>query len=385
MLDEGDCDQARRDQRAPRAGVSGLHLARRRPAGWPTANRSAAIRAGPAAVPPDDRRGPGPRDCRARAAACPSESAANAVDRHSGFQRSVEPARRCTPGWCGSSNAPAATGSGSSSTITRATRRSASSSGCRSWTAASAASGWRAIRARTSRLPADLHHAQGDAAVMMAADLQDPPETIDAMIAAWRAGAQVVWAARRKSPSALSAFYYWVMRRVRRDDGHAGQRRGLLPGRSRRARCVPSVSRAQRQRAGADHVARLPAGVRRVRQAAAGGRTVGMDARPEDAAGRRFGHGVLRPSHPLCVPTRRPVDGGCALVVGVVAVVMLPSVGAVLLLLLAAMFGLTGVQLLALGVVGEYVWRALDESRRRPHYLIERIAGRHPACPASAR
>jgi hypothetical protein len=74
-----------------------------------------------------------------------------------------------------------------------------------------------------------------------------------------------------------------------------------------------------------------------------------------------------------------------ALIIGVVAVVMLPSVGAVLLLLLAAMVGLTGVQLLALGIVGEYVWRGLDESRRRPHYLIERIAGRHPAVPASTR
>lgn len=74
-----------------------------------------------------------------------------------------------------------------------------------------------------------------------------------------------------------------------------------------------------------------------------------------------------------------------ALIVGVVAGVMLPSVGAVLLLLLATMFGLTGIQLLALGIVGEYVWRGLDESRRRPHYLIERIAGRHPAVPVSTR
>jgi len=46
-------------------------------------------------------------------------------------------------------------------------------------------------------------------------------------------------------------------------------------------------------------------------------------------------------------------------------------------LLLAAMIGLTGLQLLALGVVGEYVWRALDESRRRPSYLIE-ISTDHP-------
>jgi dolichol-phosphate mannosyltransferase len=40
-------------------------------------------------------------------------------------------------------------------------------------------------------------------------------------------------------------------------------------------------------------------------------------------------------------------------------------------LLLAVVIGLAGLQLLALGVVGEYVWRALDESRRRPAYLIE--------------
>jgi dolichol-phosphate mannosyltransferase len=30
-----------------------------------------------------------------------------------------------------------------------------------------------------------------------------------------------------------------------------------------------------------------------------------------------------------------------------------------------------GVQMLMMGVLGEYLWRALDESRRRPPYLIE--------------
>ena len=32
---------------------------------------------------------------------------------------------------------------------------------------------------------------------------------------------------------------------------------------------------------------------------------------------------------------------------------------------------LGGIQMLMLGVLGEYLWRALDESRRRPRYLIE--------------
>src|SRR5262249_27959098 len=30
-----------------------------------------------------------------------------------------------------------------------------------------------------------------------------------------------------------------------------------------------------------------------------------------------------------------------------------------------------GVQMVMMGVLGEYLWRALDESRRRPRYLIE--------------
>ena len=43
-----------------------------------------------------------------------------------------------------------------------------------------------------------LHHARGDAAVMVVADLQDPPETIPADAASGGgAGAQVVWAVRR--------------------------------------------------------------------------------------------------------------------------------------------------------------------------------------------
>ena len=64
-----------------------------------------------------------------------------------------------------------------------------------------------------------LHHARGDAAVMMAADLQDPPETLGAMVEKWRAGAQVVWATRRSRPgdrghSWFAAVYYWTMRKA---------------------------------------------------------------------------------------------------------------------------------------------------------------------------
>src|SRR5215510_305100 len=64
-----------------------------------------------------------------------------------------------------------------------------------------------------------LHHVRGDAAVMMASDLQDPPETLEALLQKWRAGAQVVWATRRERPgdpahAGFAAVYYWIMRHV---------------------------------------------------------------------------------------------------------------------------------------------------------------------------
>jgi dolichol-phosphate mannosyltransferase len=30
-----------------------------------------------------------------------------------------------------------------------------------------------------------------------------------------------------------------------------------------------------------------------------------------------------------------------------------------------------GLQMIMMGVLGEYLWRALDESRRRPRYIVE--------------
>jgi glycosyltransferase involved in cell wall biosynthesis len=46
--------------------------------------------------------------------------------------------------------------------------------------------------------------------------------------------------------------------------------------------------------------------------------------------------------------------------------------------LMTAVLVIGGLNLLALGLVGEYVWRILDESRRRPLYQIEDRAGFEP-------
>jgi glycosyltransferase involved in cell wall biosynthesis len=229
-----------------------------------------------------------------------------------------------------------------------------------------------------------LHHAQGDAAVMMAADLQDPPETLESMIAAWRQGAQVVWAARRTAPSALSAFYYTVMRRVvgMREMPANGADFFLID------RVVLDAFRQFPERSVSVLALITWLGFRQEsveydKQARVAGRSGWTFARRIQL----FIDSVTAFSD---APLRLCFHGGVllmavALIVGIVAAVLLPSVGAALLLILAVMIGLTGMQLLALAIVGAYVWRALEESRRRPQYLIERIAGRHPSVPAPAR
>jgi dolichol-phosphate mannosyltransferase len=40
---------------------------------------------------------------------------------------------------------------------------------------------------------------------------------------------------------------------------------------------------------------------------------------------------------------------------------------------------LSGIQMLSLGVIGEYLWRNLEEARKRPHYVIEQILERKMA------
>lgn len=67
---------------------------------------------------------------------------------------------------------------------------------------------------------AGLHHATGKAAIVIDADLQDPPELIHEFVAKWKEGYQVVYGVRAKRegeslPKRLTAFlFYRIMRRL---------------------------------------------------------------------------------------------------------------------------------------------------------------------------
>jgi dolichol-phosphate mannosyltransferase len=69
------------------------------------------------------------------------------------------------------------------------------------------------------------------------------------------------------------------------------------------------------------------------------------------------------------------------MILGLTGTVLLPSLGGGLLIIVAAILGIGGINLVALGVIGEYVWRALEDARRRPPYLIEAVAGEFAGAP----
>jgi dolichol-phosphate mannosyltransferase len=62
---------------------------------------------------------------------------------------------------------------------------------------------------------AGMYHAQGDAVVIIDADLQDPPESIQKLITKWEEGYQVVYAVRTKRrDKALKSLLAWGFYRV---------------------------------------------------------------------------------------------------------------------------------------------------------------------------
>lgn len=90
---------------------------------------------------------------------------------------------------------------------------------------AESGSRWRAIHfsrnfGHQAAVAAGLRYATGQAVVVMDADLQDPPELLEAMLARWREGFEVVYAQRvsrdREGPlkRGLAWLYYRILRAV---------------------------------------------------------------------------------------------------------------------------------------------------------------------------
>jgi dolichol-phosphate mannosyltransferase len=230
-------------------------------------------------------------------------------------------------------------------------------------------------------LSAGLEASTGAAVVLMDSDLQDPPEVIELFLARWREGHEVVYAVRRKrkeGPLKRTAYalFYRSMRAIADIDIPPDAGDFCLLDRA-----VVDVLTGLRERQPFLRGLRSWVGFRQVgveydRQARfAGAPKYTLRKLVRLAVSGYVGFSVA----PLRLATWL---GFAAAVVG-----FLLALWAVVTQLLAipaprgwastmaTVLFLGGVQLLVLGVIGEYLGRVYDEVRGRPRYIVRRQAG----------
>ncbi len=230
-------------------------------------------------------------------------------------------------------------------------------------------------------LSAGMEWAAGDAVVLMDGDLQDPPEVIPELIERWRAGYEVVYAVRRSRRDGLLkrmvyAGFYRSLRTIANIDApldagdfslldrHVVQVLVSMPERNRFLRGLRAWAGFRQTAVPYDRAAR------------AGGRTKYTFRKLVRLALSGY---VGFSTMPLRLST---FLGGIAAALGM----GLGTWSVVLKLLgdpaprgwasvFSAVLFVGGVQLLMLGILGEYVGRVYDEVRRRPLFVVREHVG----------
>ncbi len=233
----------------------------------------------------------------------------------------------------------------------------------------------------TAAILAGLAHARGEAVAAIAADLQDPPEIIDDMLARWRAGSKVIVATRdsRGDPpltALLAAGFYKLFRRFAIGTMPPGgfdfflidrqvcdlingikEKNTYLMGLILWLGFAPVVLHYHRQRRENRYGHSMWTLAKKLKYFADSFVAFSyMPVRLASLLGLSLS--VLGGLYALSIIIMRLVSG--------VQVEGWTSLMVVLLLT-------SGVQLLMTGILGEYLWRNLEEARKRPQVVVEQI------------
>ena len=232
---------------------------------------------------------------------------------------------------------------------------------------------------------AGLDVADGDAVVLIDSDLQDPPEVIPEMVAAWQTGADVAFGQRRtregETPFKLftAKLFYRLLRWMTKSNIPADTGDFRLMDRR-----VVEVMRSMRER----H--RFLRGM----VSWVGGRQVAVpyDRKPRFAGETKY---PFRKMFAFAVDaitsfSVMPLRLVTYLALTVIGLTVLAAIGVVVVKLFSPNYFIPGyssiiitivffggVQLLALGIIGEYLGRMYESSKARPIYIIEQIYAQH--------
>ncbi|KRK97348.1 glycosyltransferase, group 2 family protein [Secundilactobacillus odoratitofui DSM 19909 = JCM 15043] len=225
-------------------------------------------------------------------------------------------------------------------------------------------------------ITAGLRYASGDAVVVMAADLQDPPAVIPAMIDKWRAGYQVVYGKRvsRAGDSLIQRFmaasFYrifraitninapldtgdfrlmdkQVVRELRKMDEPDPFIRGMVSWVGFKQTSV-TYERQERQR--------------------------GSSKAQRKGMFRLAVDGITSFS---ALPLKLPAWlGGLSMLIGLGYLIGAAFTGLTTLkFLVFALFFLTGTILVSLGIAGAYLFRIFNAAKQRPLYVVAKASG----------
>ena len=245
---------------------------------------------------------------------------------------------------------------------------------------------------KEAALSAGLDHARGNAVVPMDVDLQDPPEVIGEMLAKWREGYEVVYGVRRNRrtdslPKRLTADLYYRAHNYLSNDKipeHAGDFRLL-------DRSVVEVIRTMPERN------RFMKGLFAwggFKQAA-----VEYDRAPRTVGKTKFRYWRLWTLALDGITSASTMPLRIWSYIGVV-IAFLSLLFAIFMVIRTVLFGIDvpgypslmvailffgGLQLVSLGVLGEYVGRILVETKRRPIYVVRRRVGFEDAAAEDVR
>src|SRR5262249_14070291 len=226
-----------------------------------------------------------------------------------------------------------------------------------------------------------LDHASGDCAAVLMADLQDPPSVLIELVEKWRRGYKVVWASQDKRRSAgwfynaLARAYYFTLRRIMgiRQMSKTGAHFCLID------RAALEIVRAYRDRnisifsliGWLDFPNTVVFFEKQQRRFGVSKWSLGKRAKLFIDTITGFSHFPIRAMSIIGI-----LCAGTGFLYAIYAITeyifieIQPGWTSIIVLVLI----LGGLQILMLGVLGEYFARILDEVRPRPRYIIERIS-----------
>jgi polyisoprenyl-phosphate glycosyltransferase len=225
-------------------------------------------------------------------------------------------------------------------------------------------------------LTAGLEHARGDAVVMLDGDLQDPPEVITEMLERWREGSDVVYAVRSDRPGETpfklitARWFYRLFARLARIELAADSGDFRLMDRAPLDALLSMPERSRFLRGMTVWVGFTQTAIPYERAARTGGSskyTLHRMIRLAFDAITSFSHAPLQAATVLGF-----VFSLLAFLAIPLAIVAryadiyergVPSTIVIILLL-------GGIQLITVGIIGEYVGRIYDEVKHRPLYVV---------------